>query len=393
MSNQASRHWQKQKGTGSTRQKFESGKKEGQPCNRQKSEKKVEADKNGRNDRQNNPNVEDLKARKGKQGKVHEVPVAKKKCSENTAKPHLVNKNKNEGGKNTKEKKDGLQSIDQKKQQSDTLQEKEKDYENSRDIDSEMCGPGKKETKQEVRCKTENSESDASVSKNKRKEVDCDVQPCNREKSEKKVEVDKKGRNDRGKNPSIEDLKERNGKGKVHEVPVAKKKCEDSAKPHLIYENKNEGDKNTEEKKDVLLNIDQKKQSDILQEKEQEYENSRVIDSKMCGPSKKEMKQEVRSKTEKSASDAPVTKNERKEVESTKNDSQEEMKSDTIKRKNTTAEDCEILLPTKRQRLCDHQIPYTPSDFASFLKIVPLYHFQVPPVVFTKNRRLEQTRT
>lgn len=250
MSNQASRHWQKQKGAGSTRQKFESGKKEGQPCNRQKSEKKVEADKNGRNDRQNNPNVEDLKARKGKQGKVHEVPVAKKKCSENTAKPHLVNKNKNEGGKNTKEKKDGLQSIDQKKQQSDTLQEKEKDYENSRDIDSEMCGPGKKE-----------------------------------------------------------------------------------------------------------------------------------------------MKQEVRSKTEKSASDAPVTKNERKEVESTKNDSQEEMKSDTIKRKNTTAEDCDILPPTKRQRLCDHQIPYTPSDFASFLKIVPLYHFQVPPVVFTKNRRLEQTRT
>lgn len=295
-----SRHWQKQKGAGSTRQKFESGKKEGQPCNRQKSEKKVEADKNGRNDRQNNPNVEDLKARKGKQGKVHEVPVAKKKCSENTARPHLVNKNKNEGGKNTKEKKDGLQSIDQKKQQSDTLQEKEKDYENSRDIDSEMCGPSKKEMKQEVRCKTENSKSDASVSKNKIKEVDRDVQPCNREKSEKKVEADKKGRNDRGKNPSIEDLKARNGKGKVHEVPVAKKKCEDTAEPHLIYENKNEGDKNTEEKKDVSLNIDRKKQSDILQEKEQEYENSRVIDSKMCGPSKKETKQEVRSTTEKS---------------------------------------------------------------------------------------------
>ena len=84
----------------------------------------------------------------------------------------------------------------------------------------------------------------------------------------------------------------------------------------------------------------------------------------MCGLSEKETKQEVRSKTEKSESDAPVTKNERKEVESPKNDSQEEMKSDTIKRKNTTAEDGGILPPTKRQHSCDHQIPYTPSDFA-----------------------------
>ena len=84
----------------------------------------------------------------------------------------------------------------------------------------------------------------------------------------------------------------------------------------------------------------------------------------MRGPSAKETKQEVRSKTERSESDAPVTKNERKEVESPKIDSQEEMKSDTIKRKNTTAEDGDILPPTKRRRSCDHQIPYTPSDFA-----------------------------
>jgi len=106
-------------------------------------------------------------------------------------------------------------------------------------------------------------------------------------------------------------LKARNGKqGKVHELPVVKKKfSENAAKPHLIYENKNEGGKNTEEKKDVSPSVDQKKQSDILQEKEQEYENSRVIESEMCGPSEKEMKQEVRSKTEKSESDAPVTKN------------------------------------------------------------------------------------
>ena len=40
------------------------------------------------------------------------------------------------------------------------------------------------------------------------------------------------------------------------------------------------------------------------------------------------------------------------------------MKSDTKKRKNTIAEDGDILPPTKRQRSCDHQIPYTPSDFA-----------------------------
>ena len=86
-----SRHWQKQNEAGSTRQKFESGRKEGQPCNRQKSKKKVEADKKGCNDRRKNPNVEDLKARKGKQGKVREVPVAKKKRSENTAKA-TVNK-------------------------------------------------------------------------------------------------------------------------------------------------------------------------------------------------------------------------------------------------------------------------------------------------------------
>ena len=89
----SSRRWQKQKEAGSTRQKFESGKKEGQPCKRQKSEKKEEEDKKGRNDKRKNPNVEDLKGRKGRQGKVHEVPVAKEKCSENTAKPHLINKN------------------------------------------------------------------------------------------------------------------------------------------------------------------------------------------------------------------------------------------------------------------------------------------------------------
>jgi len=187
-----SRRWQKQKEAGSIGQNFESGKKEGQPCKRQNSEKKVKADKKGRNDRRKNPYVEDLKARKGKEGKIHEVPVAKKKCSENTAKPHLINKNKNEGGKNSEEKKDVSPSIDQKKQQSDILQEKEKDYENSRVIDSEMCGPSKKKTKQEVRCKTEKSESDASVTKKKRKEVDRNVRLCIRENSEKKVEADKK---------------------------------------------------------------------------------------------------------------------------------------------------------------------------------------------------------
>lgn len=166
-----SRRWQKQKEAGSTRQKFESGKKEGQPCKRQKSEKKEEEDKKGRNDKRKNPNVEDLKGRKGRQGKVHEVPVAKEKCSENTAKPHLINKNNKEGGKNTEEKKDTSQSIDRKKQ-SDILQEKEQEYENSRVIDSEMCGPSEKETKQEVRSKTEKSESDAPVTKNERKEAE-----------------------------------------------------------------------------------------------------------------------------------------------------------------------------------------------------------------------------
>ena len=183
-------------------------------------------------------------------------------------------------------------------------------------------------------------------------------QTCNRQKLEKKVEADKKGCSDIRKNTNVEDLKVRNGKqGKVHEMPDVKKKCsEDTAKPHLIYENKNEGGKNTEEKKDVSQNIDRKKQSDILQEKEQEYEK--------CGPSKDEKKQEVRSKTEKSENNVPVTKNERKEVESPKNDSKEETKSDTIKRKNTTAEDDDILPPTKTQRSCGHQIPYTPSDFA-----------------------------
>ena len=174
-------------------------------------------------------------------------------------KPQLINKNKNEGGKNTEEKKDVTQSIYQKKQHSDILQEKEKDYENSRVIDSEMCGPSKIETKQEVRCKTEKTESDASVTKKKRKEVDHDVRPCNRENSEKKVEADKKGHNDRRKNPNVEDLKARNGKqGKVHETPDAKKKfSEDTAKPHLIHGNKNEGGKITEEK-DVSLNIDER---------------------------------------------------------------------------------------------------------------------------------------
>ena len=61
-----SRRWQKQKEAGSITQKFESGKKEGQPCKRQKSEKKVEADKKGCNDRRKNPSVEDLKVGKGK---------------------------------------------------------------------------------------------------------------------------------------------------------------------------------------------------------------------------------------------------------------------------------------------------------------------------------------
>jgi len=116
-----SRCWQKQKEAGTIRQKFESRKKEGQLCKRQKLEKKEEADKKGRNDRQKNLSVEDLKVRKGKQGKVHEVPVAKKICSENTAKPHLIYENKNEGGKNTKEKEDVSPIIDQKKQ-SDILQ-------------------------------------------------------------------------------------------------------------------------------------------------------------------------------------------------------------------------------------------------------------------------------
>lgn len=54
-------------------------------------------------------------------------------------------------------------------------------------------------------------------------------------------------------------MKVRNGKGKVYEVFVAKKKCEDIVELYLIYENKNEGDKNIEEKKDVSLNIDRKK--------------------------------------------------------------------------------------------------------------------------------------
>ena len=64
-----------------------------------------------------------MKVRKGKQGKehVHEVPFAKKKCSGNTAKPHLIQENKNEGGKNTEEKADVSPIIDQKKQ-SDILQ-------------------------------------------------------------------------------------------------------------------------------------------------------------------------------------------------------------------------------------------------------------------------------
>jgi len=89
------------------------------------------------------------------------------------------------------------------------------------------------------------------------------------------------------------------------------------------------------------------------------------------------MKQEVRSKTEKSESDAPVTKYERKEVESPKNYSQEEMKSDTIKRKNTTAEDG------------DKFLTHLQISQSSFLKIILLYHFQVPPLAVTKNRTLE----
>ena len=99
----------------------------------------------------------------------------------------------------------------------------------------------------------------------------------------------------------------------------------------------------------------------------------------MSGQSKKE-KQEIKCKTGKSEIDASATKKEKIELERQKQDPKEEMKKETNKRKNTALEDGDIVPPSKRRS-------------SSLSKIVLLYHFQVPPVAFIKNRTKQPMQT
>ena len=196
------RRWQKQKRTSSTRQKSELGKKERKPCNRENPKKEAEAVKKSRDDRHKDSKFEDLEARKEQNGEAYEgipgVPLTKKKYTEDTANPHFISEDKTESGQNTKEKEDTSPNCDQRKQQrskSNILQKKEKDHENSKVTNSEMCGQSKKE-KQEIKCKTGKSEIDASATKKEKIEVE-------RQKPDPQEEM-KKDTNKR-KNTTLED--------------------------------------------------------------------------------------------------------------------------------------------------------------------------------------------
>lgn len=109
-----------------------------------------------------------MEARKEKNAEAHkEIPLTKKKCSEDTANPHFISEDKTEFGQNTKEKRGTSLNCDQKNQQrseSNILQKKEKGHEDSKVTNSEMSGQSKKE-KQEIKCKTGKSEIDASATK------------------------------------------------------------------------------------------------------------------------------------------------------------------------------------------------------------------------------------
>ena len=169
------RHLQKQKRASSTRQKSELGKKEMKPCNREKTEKEVQALKKNGHDRKKDSTFENLEARKEKNAEAHkEIPLTKKKCSEDTANPHFISEDKTEFGQNTKEKRGTSPNCDQKNQQrseSNILQKKEKGHEDSKVTNSEMSGQSKKE-KQEIKCKTGKSEIDASATKKEKKKLE-----------------------------------------------------------------------------------------------------------------------------------------------------------------------------------------------------------------------------
>lgn len=107
------KHFQKQKGTDSTGQKIQlrSGKEESQ-SHRENLKKQAKTDDKSHSDRQNDSKVKDsLKTKKENKVKVHEeVYVAEKKCSEDIANQHLINKNKTESGQTTEKEQSTAQS-------------------------------------------------------------------------------------------------------------------------------------------------------------------------------------------------------------------------------------------------------------------------------------------
>ena len=173
------KHFQKQKGTDSTRQKIQlkSGKEESQSQSRENLKKQAKTGDKSCSDRQND-SKDSLKEKKENKVKVHEeVYVVEKKCSEDIANQHLINKNKTESGQTTEKEQSASQSSNQEKRQGskgqkDSIfsQKKENDnYEDARMTNSEECGQSAQDNKQEIKCKRWKAERDALITENEKK--------------------------------------------------------------------------------------------------------------------------------------------------------------------------------------------------------------------------------